>query len=191
MNKRRRRSKNKPINPTLFVFCEGESEEKYISYLKRKYRFPTIVIDSKIAGHRISERYIRNYKKSRFTHPKDRTFLFYDVDDPRILRRISEIKNAEIIASNPCFELWYLLHFQEQNSELSSLECRRSLTQKLPDYRKGRISRDLKQVIEKNHLKAMNRARKLKLNRNPSCSVYKFIEELERIKKEVSSTILE
>jgi hypothetical protein len=34
MARRRKESKGKKINPTLFVFCEGETEEAYTNLLK-------------------------------------------------------------------------------------------------------------------------------------------------------------
>ena len=57
MNHQSRISKGKKINPTYFVFCEGETEEVYINHLRSKYRLP-ININSKIAGNRITEKYI-------------------------------------------------------------------------------------------------------------------------------------
>jgi hypothetical protein len=33
----RRIIKNKKINPKIYIFCEGESEDAYIQFLKIKY----------------------------------------------------------------------------------------------------------------------------------------------------------
>jgi len=74
MKRQIRKPKGKEINPTFFVFCEGETEEQYIGFLRSEYRLP-IVIDAKIAGNRITEKYIRNYKDSKLTHPKDKAYL--------------------------------------------------------------------------------------------------------------------
>lgn len=38
MARRRREPKGKKINPTLFVFCEGDTEEAYVNLLKSIYR---------------------------------------------------------------------------------------------------------------------------------------------------------
>lgn len=40
MAKYTRKSKGKEIKPTFFVFCEGESEEVYISFIRSTYRVP-------------------------------------------------------------------------------------------------------------------------------------------------------
>ena len=60
MNRNKRTPKGKVINPTFFVFCEGETEEEYIGYLRSKYRLP-VLIDAKIAGNRITDKYIQNW----------------------------------------------------------------------------------------------------------------------------------
>ncbi|MDP4915040.1 MAG: RloB family protein [Saprospiraceae bacterium] len=46
MSRNKRIPKGKVINPTFYVFCEGETEEAYINYLRSKYRLP-ILIDAK------------------------------------------------------------------------------------------------------------------------------------------------
>jgi len=87
MKRQIRKPKGKEINPTFFVFCEGETEEQYIGFLRSEYRLP-IVIDAKIAGNRITEKYIRNYKNNKVTHPKDKTYLVYDLDAPKMLEKL-------------------------------------------------------------------------------------------------------
>ena len=77
MNRQSRKPKGKLIRPTFFIFCEGETEEAYISFLRTFYRLP-IIIDSKITSSNISDKYITNYKKTKDTDPKDRTYLKYD-----------------------------------------------------------------------------------------------------------------
>ena len=52
MSRTIRKPRGKSINPTFFVFCEGETEEQYVCYLRSKYRLP-IDIDAKVAGNRI------------------------------------------------------------------------------------------------------------------------------------------
>lgn len=59
MAKYPRKSKGKEMNPTFFVFCEGESEEAYISFIRSRYRIP-IQIKSKIAKKKISQRYVKD-----------------------------------------------------------------------------------------------------------------------------------
>ena len=67
----RRQSKGKVIRPTFFVFCEGESEEAYVKFLRSKYRLPIEICPS-VAGLSISKEHIRHFKKDKSTHPKDK-----------------------------------------------------------------------------------------------------------------------
>ena len=83
----RRQSKGKVIRPTFFVFCEGESEEAYVKFLRSKYRLPIEICPS-VAGLSISKEHIRHFKKDKSTHPKDKDFLMYDLDRDDILERL-------------------------------------------------------------------------------------------------------
>ena len=74
MARGRKKSKGKKINPTLFVFCEGETEESYINLLKSVYRIPSIHIHAKVRGNNISSDFIKAYKNDRPTHEKDMNF---------------------------------------------------------------------------------------------------------------------
>ena len=180
MSRNKRVSKGKEINPTFFVFCEGETEAAYICYLRSKYRLP-VSIDTKIAGNRITEKYIENYKKNKAIHPKDKNYLMYDLDVPEMLERLNTIKNVTLLCSNPCFELWYLLHLQGQNTEITSTECIRKLKNYLPNYAKGLFDNSLKKVIEAEQGQAVSRASRLNPFTNPSSHIFELIEDMEEV----------
>lgn len=58
---RKRLSKNeRSPKPVILVICEGETEEKYVEFLKWIFRLP-ITIRSKIAGNRISSRLVNRF----------------------------------------------------------------------------------------------------------------------------------
>ena len=176
-----RTSKGKMINPTFFVFCEGETEEAYIKYLRSIYRLP-IEIEPKIAGDRISNRYISDYKKHKFVHSKDKTFLIYDWDVDVIQQRLCKIKDVHLLSSNPCFEFWYLIHCQNQTAHLSSEECITKLKNHISTYKKGALEDKLKNKLIENKSKSISRAKALVEFCNPSTTVYKLVEELDTIK---------
>ena len=186
MSRTNRIPRGKSINPTFFVFCEGETEEQYICYLRTKYRLP-IVIDAKVAGNRLTSEYISNYKKTKTNHPKDKTFLVYDLDVPEMLSKLQKIPNAIIISSNPCFELWFLLHYQEQKSAISTIDCNQKLKDHHKAYKKGIIDEKLKEKLVDKHDKALHRASKLKINENPSTLINLFIQYLDEVKKSKNS----
>lgn len=87
MRGRRKAPKRKKINPHFWVFCEGETEESYVRFLRSEYRLPVEII-TKIAGSDISLRYIQSYKKGKPIHKKDRDFLIYDSNVPEILEKL-------------------------------------------------------------------------------------------------------
>jgi len=112
--------------------------------------------------------------------------LVYDLDVPEMLGKLQAIKNTVLLSSNPCFELWYLLHYQEQKAAITSNECNLKLKQQDPNYNKGLFNKELKNRIEEGQAKAVNRASKLTEFENPSSQLYKFINELEKVKKEIN-----
>ena len=181
MNKRK--SKGKKIRPTFFVFCEGKTEEAYIKYLRSTYRLP-IEVDPKIAGNRITDKYISEYKKQKTVHLKDKTFLIYDYDIESLLHKLQQIKNTYLLYSNPCFEFWYLLHCQDQKTSLTSKECISKLKIHIKKYKKGVFDDKLKNKIIERKSKSISRAKALPEFCNPSTNVYKLIEELDAIKND-------
>ena len=179
--KRKRLSKGKSIRPTFFVFCEGESEEAYVKYLRSQYRLPIEICPS-IAGLNINQDFINKFKRNKSVDPKDRDYLMYDLDREDILKRLLTIKGATIIASNPCLEIWYLLHYAAQKGEITSSRCLSLLKKHLPGYKKGEVSGELQSVMTLNRDIALSRAKSLKTRANPSTDIPLFLEDLENAK---------
>jgi hypothetical protein len=180
--RQKRQPKGKEIRPTFFVFCEGETESAYIKYLRSRYRLPLEVV-IKIKGSGINRRFIDRCKKDQTTHPKDRTFLIYDYDVPEIADKLKKIGKVDLIFSNPCFELWYLLHCQNQTAELTTDECVSKLMNHIQNYRKGILDNRLKDKLSDHKNDALSRAKSLPGLTNPSTNVYRLIEELDRIQR--------
>lgn len=181
MGSKRAKSRHKKINPTLWVFCEGETEAAYIAMLRAKYRIPIEII-TKVAGSNINEKYIKRYKQGKFTHTKDKDFLIYDADEHGLLQKIKSIKNAVPIISNPCIELWFLLHYKNQTAFISGKNCIKQLENRNSSpYHKGIIDNRLEEKLKENQSKACERARKLTSYKNPSSGMYLIIDELERV----------
>ena len=177
MAKHPRRSKGKEINPTFFVFCEGESEEAYISFIRSKYRV-SIQIKSKVAKNKINQQYVNRILNALPKHVKDKFFLFYDLDVPEILERLRSIKDAILLVSNPCLELWYILHTCNHNSVSSSQQIISQLDRICRGYRKGSICTRLKHELSTGEEQACRRAKLLKKYSNPSTTVYQLLEQI-------------
>lgn len=183
MASRRREPKGKKINPTLFVFCEGDTEEAYVNLLKSLYRLPSIQIRSKIGGNDITSKFIEKFKQGKPTHKKDMNFLMYDIDVPEIIERLNNIDDSTLLLSNPCIELWFLLHYKNQTANINSERCCREMVNRNRVYKKGAIDKKLKEKLTSKIGDAINRAKALTENNNPSSTVYKLIEILDELKK--------
>lgn len=183
MARKRKQPRGKKINPTLFVFCEGETEESYINFLKSIFRIPSIHIHAKVGGNNITSAYIQGYKLDKPTHEKGLNFLMYDLDVPSMLSRLSKINDCILLVSNPCLELWFLLHYKNHTANTNSVTCCREMTNRNRTYKKGLIDDRLKAKLISKIDVAIDRAKGLTMHNNPSSTVYKLIEKLEELKK--------
>lgn len=176
-------SKGKRINPHFWVFCEGETEEAYIRYLRSEYRLPVEIIP-KIAGSDINSRYIQSYKKGKPTHKKDIDFLVYDADVPEIFDKLKRISSVVLIISNPAIELWFLLHYKNQTAHITEDECIRQLSNRIHnDYVKGILDAQLKVILKERCSEACARSKAFTPYNNPSTNMHVFIEALANAKK--------
>ena len=89
--------------------------------------------------------------------------------------------------SNPCFELWGILHYQECNAPLNRHECQKKLDELCQGYsnKKGKIFDD-PGVIESKYRDAVGRAENALARRekegdpggNPSTTVHRLTEHI-------------
>ena len=183
MARKRGKPRGKKINPTLFIFCEGDTEVAYINLLKSIYRIQSIQIRSNIGGNNITSEYITKYKKGKPTHEKDLNFLMYDIDVSRIIERLNKIDNCTLLLSNPCIELWFLLHYKNQTANIDCKKCCNEMKNRNRVYKKGAIDKKLKEKLSSKMKDAIKRAKNLTENDNPSSTMYKFIETLDELKR--------
>lgn len=184
MGRRQRKApRNKKVKPHIWVFCEGKTEENYVKLLRSKYRIH-IEIVPKIVGNKITDRFIRNHKKGIPTHEKDMDFLMYDADDAGVLERLKSIKTAKLLVSNPSIELWFLLHYKNQKTSITSRECIEELSKRnRVKYDKAVIDKRLSEKLNDQSHKACIRAGELKKFKNPSSNIYEFINTLDEQNK--------
>lgn len=172
-----RKPQGRSVRPTFFVFCEGETEEEYVRFLRSHFRVP-IEIDASVTGLGLTKEHIERYKRGKTTMAKDRNFLIFDLDRPEILQRLEAIPDATIIATNPCFELWYLLHYTARRTALTSEDCIKKLLKANPKYKKGHIDKTLREILTEKMDTATERAAILTTHGNPSTDIPQFIAAL-------------
>ncbi len=184
MNSRFKRNKKtkKNINPIYWVFCEGQTESNYIKFLRQQYRYSMKIITHE-SGMEISEKYIKNHikkKKIDYNPDIDKIFLFYDLDRDDIRKELGKIRNVILLVSNPCIELWFLLHYEKHNKRCTSSQCINSLKSYHKSYQKGKLDETLKNELINKIDFAINNAKLLNHDKNPSTTVYLLVEELNK-----------
>lgn len=182
MASRREKAPNKRMRKIALVICEGETEVGYLNLIKKWYKSPVRIV-SHIEGTRITQalvdKHVREVKISAFD--KIDTFLMYDMDVPAINGKLMACK-AELLLSNPCFEIWLLLHAKDQRTALSSGAVLKELKKSAPVWNKYNkaLYTDTQKAFLKEHLgEAVSRAKALKAFQNPSSQIYKLLEILE------------
>ncbi len=175
MGRKIRKSAGKTMRPNFFVFCEGKSEIAYIKFLRAVSRAPIQLI-SRESDSNISQAYIARCKREYVTTRLDKDFLMFDLDVKGMLEHLRNFKNAILLVSHPCIELWFLLHFEDCRSEISADACNKRMLSCSNNYKKGTLQECEKQILWENMDIAIARAKKLQEYRNPSTTIYKLIE---------------
>jgi hypothetical protein len=181
MASKREPSPSMRMRKIALVICEGETEERYINLLKKWYKSPIRIV-SHIEGTKITQSLVdnrtRELKLSKYD--KVHAFLMYDMDVPSINEKLLACK-AEKLLSNPCFEIWLLLHAKDQKSPVATdaliKELKKSATV-WKNYAKSDFTYTQEAFLKSNIDTAIARAKNLKELQNPSTGVYKLIELL-------------
>ena len=114
-----------------------------------------------------------------------RVWCVFDVDEhPRLddALKLAKESGFEVALSNPCIELWALLHFMERSERIHRHEAQSSLREFLPKYDKKLDFRRM----HGGYTKAVERAQALQVTadavgdskRNPSTGVYRLTERI-------------
>ena len=181
MARKERTSKGRTMRPNYFVFCEGESEVAYTEMLRGWYRLPIHIIAKKTSLN-VTPALVERCKALYVQTKADKTYLMYDLDVEGVLERLQKVSDATLLCSNPCFELWLLLHYVGQRGALASDACVARLKKHVPQYRKGVLGAEMQLWLMKHVGEASERARQLEAYGNPSATVYRLTDELERMK---------
>ena len=131
----RRRGRTRDVRPWIVIACEGAvTEPTYFGGIRMQKRLsdklvrivhegsdPRSVVRLAIAEGRQAER-------EHGKHALAQTWAVFDGDEHRQepgqrqmwndAIQLAVAKGVRLAISNPCFELWYLLHFQEQRAHV-------------------------------------------------------------------------
>ncbi|SHE42449.1 RloB-like protein [Marinitoga hydrogenitolerans DSM 16785] len=189
--KGKRRKNTREIKPLILIVCEGEKTEKYY-FDSFEVSNAYVKVEGEGRGANVLLKAAKKYfKKEKF----DQVWLVFDkdeIDDQKFDESIKEIKKKGYnpIYSNPCFELWYLLHFVFYQTSLSKEHCLRKLKEKIPEYEKniGDMYERLKDKMKLAIKNAENLEKQKKVinsysKKNPYTNVYKLVEELRKYER--------
>jgi hypothetical protein len=184
MNKKRNQKPSRKMKPVFMVFCEGDTEEAYVNFLRKKYRLPVKVISKKV-GLSITPGIIQRHIQAEKIGPGDKitSFLMYDLDKEGMIEKLAKCKDSISITSNPSVELWFFLHADKQTAAISTGTCVDKLKKSTPEwtyYKEGALSEKQKQFLWENRRLASDRAKQLHEFENPSSSVYRLLEAMDK-----------
>lgn len=121
-----RRIKN--TRPLIYVFCEGESEQAYTDFLRRKFSDVAVIKRPAATGlfDEADSRFKKDPKFRNSAEVTDEIWFFFDVETKDIAnweKRLKIIKNLRKLRKGPnikvrllmttgCIEYWLMLHYK-------------------------------------------------------------------------------
>ena len=147
----------RPPYDRVLIVCEGKKTEPlYFDDIRKKNRIPSAHVHVLHSDLGTQPRQVVDFAVSTFEKSKEFEWIFavFDRDDhttyhdalTRAQALDKKLKNSErkavrfiAIPSVPCFELWLLLHFLNQQAFCDRHETLHRLRQHIPDYNKGQI----------------------------------------------------
>ncbi len=135
---RRRRTGSRPQLPVFHLYVEGEvTEVEYFSALRVRFRDtvtitieraggqPKVLVDEAVKGARQAARARRGDGHGE----NDQYWCVFDVEAPTFHPHLADALEAagqagvRTAVSNPCFELWLILHRKDQDAWLSTAQA--------------------------------------------------------------------
>ncbi len=187
----KRKKPSREEKKRVLIVCEGKkSEPNYFTDICQDLKISaevTIVPGSESGTHPKS---IVKYAKEK-RRGFDSVWCVYDKDVHENIHEAhkqAEDNGFKIAFSNPCFELWILLHYEDQRAEIDRHACQRQAREYIPEYEKG--MKGVFNIIKKHQNDALKRAPNLrdennkndkKETDNPSTTVDKLIVYLNSI----------
>lgn len=180
---------------TISVYADAKDRSRHLRGRNRSllyqsfetwYKSPIRIV-SHIEGTKITPSLVEKRTKELKISQWDKvhTFLMYDMDVQAINEKLLKCK-AEMLLSNPCFEIWLLLHAKDQKAAIETDALIKELKKSAPvwkNYSKSAFTDTQKAFLNDNTYLAVVRAKGLKEFQNPSTGIYRLIELLKENNK--------
>ena len=188
----RRKADRDPAN-TILVVAEGSTERIYFTGLKARKSTVKIVVPRShptdaLGLVRLCVEHME-MKDIDIDHG-DMAICAFDIEgnDERNLSkaiRMARQSGVLLAMTNPCFELWFLMHFRDVLPSVSCAEVHRCLKDHIKNYNKTDNYRDL---LDPLRMSAMNRARETwgegierSIPSNPGTTMHIALSEIDRL----------
>ena len=161
----------------IVVFCEGESEQVYMDFLKKEFRDVAVIKRVNTTGlfaeadgiFRNNKKYIDNAEVT------DEIWFFFDVETKdtdswdarmRIIKRLRSVRKKpgiriRLLMTTGCIEYWLMLHYEFSVPPIQTVAEKKRVMERLltkvPNYRKG--DADVTAEIAQNYRTAVVNAR--------------------------------
>lgn len=178
------------------MFTEGETEDLYLQFWYRLHRERVVVVTGKSHGDPLT--LVRNAVDARAFYDReakrkrgagfDEYWCMFDVDEHKTLDEALKVANLEGIRtalSNPCLELWFVLHAQPQTAYIHRADIQKK-SKTLYGFEKSPTPDDL-EPLRSSYPPAKARAQALDIwhegnvsppQSNPSTSVWEIVETI-------------
>ena len=153
--KGRKKPPKRHEKPLIYVFCEGESEQRYAEFLKQKFRDSAVLkIHSDALKSKVFEnaqdllKKNANYMEDIQGNVIDEIWLFFDVEAEdrekwqkrekivkkmRKLRKRPEIR-VRLLMTTGCVEYWFLLHYEKCRPPIQTPEQKDRILSRLKNH---------------------------------------------------------
>jgi hypothetical protein len=199
----KRREASVELRAKVLIVCEGaKTEPNYFKGLRRDLALSAVEVDvcgedCGSAAKSVVEHAVDKIAGQKISDPYDEVWCVFDVEvpkpDPTLAQALTlaATNGINVALSNPCFEYWYVLHFDKRAPLFQkNADVVKMLEGDLPDYAKGnknvydqlkdRTDRAIKQakqvIVEKCYGTNLS-------NCNPSTHVHLVVEYLRKISK--------
>lgn len=142
----KRRKPSREPKARFLVFCEGKTEQRYLEQIRHLWRCnlriegeacatPKTLVEKAAKKKRAATRLAKQDPSEAF----QQVWCVFDIDEhPYIPESKDQAKanGIRVAISNPCFELWALLHFQDQSAHIERGPLQSLCRELMPGYRK-------------------------------------------------------
>lgn len=186
----------------LYVFCEGEkTEPKYLKAFSAAWGNKLVkTIPFEAAGVPLTliraacdkKRELETRARKKGSDSFDENFQVWGVFDvdahPNMeeAKQLAKAHQLHVAISNPCFDLWGLLHFRQHDGYIHRHDVQRALQQVMPKYDGSGSKTFDYDLMHPNYSFALSNAKALLLRRdqegtpggNPSTDVFQLLETI-------------